>query len=392
VELSQRLRSLPPYHFAEYGRKIAEKRAAGIDVISLSIGDPDLPTPPEVLDALTESAREQVNQRYPEYAGMPVLREAIVAWFQRRFGVTLDAEREVLPLIGSKEGLAHLPLAVMNAGDVALMPNPQYPVYPTAVTLAGGVNVDLPLDPAHGWLPDLSAVPADVAHSATTLWLNYPNNPTGACAPLAFFEEAVRFAQEHDVLLVHDMAYAEVTYDGTKPPSILEVPGAKDVAVEIHSLSKAYNMAGFRIGMIVGNATIVEGLNRLKSNIDTGIFRPVQLAATRALALPHEWLDRRNAIYQRRRDVVVAACRALGMDVATPQAGLYVWPRIPGGATSVQFAMDLLDRTGVAVTPGTNFGSRGEGYVRISLTVPDAQLDEAVARLRSAVGAAPVQA
>ena len=385
MELSQRLQTLPPYHFAEYARKIAEKRAAGVDVISLSMGDPDLPTPPEVLDALSESAREPVNQRYPEYAGMPIFREAIAAWFERRFGVALDPAHEVLPLIGSKEGLAHLPLAVMDAGDVALMPDPQYPVYPTAVALAGGTCFAVPLTPERGWLPDLASIPTDVARNAKTLWLNYPNNPTGACASLAFFEEAVRFAREYDVLLIHDMAYAEVTYDGAKPPSILQTPGAKDVAVEFHSLSKAYNMAGFRVGMLAGNATIVEGMTRLKSNIDTGIFRPIQVASARALALPQGWLDRRNAIYQRRRDRVVAACRALGMPVEVPQAGLYVWPRIPAGQTASAFAMDLLDRSGVAVTPGTNFGPRGEGYVRISLTVPDDRLDEAVSRIERAM-------
>lgn len=385
MKLSQRLQTLPPYHFAEYARKIAEKRAAGVDVISLSMGDPDLPTPPEVLDALDEAARQPVNQRYPEYAGMPAFRAAIAEWFERRFGVALDAEREVLPLIGSKEGLAHLPLAVMDEGDVALMPDPQYPVYPTAVALAGGACYDVPLSPERGWLPDFAAIPGEVADKAKTLWLNYPNNPTGACASLAFFEEAVRFAREHDLLLVHDMAYAEVTYDDARPPSILEVPGAKEVAVEFHSLSKAYNMAGFRVGMLVGNATVVEGMTRLKSNVDTGIFRPVQVASIRALQLPRKWLDRRNAIYQRRRDRVVAACRALGMPVEVPQAGLYIWPRIPAGQTSAGFAMDLLERAGIAVTPGTNFGSRGEGYVRISLTVPDDRLDEAVSRIERAL-------
>ncbi|MGZ3667582.1 MAG: LL-diaminopimelate aminotransferase [Ktedonobacterales bacterium] len=385
MELSHRLRSLPPYHFAEYARKIAEKRASGVDVISLSIGDPDLPTPPEVIDALTETAHAQVNQRYPEYAGMPELRTAIAGWFAHRFGVELDPTRDVLPLIGSKEGLAHLPLAVMDPGDTALMPDPMYPVGPTAVLLAGGTNYDLPLDAAHGWLPDLSAVPGDVARRARTLWLNYPNNPTGACAPRSFFEEAVAFAREYDVLLVQDMAYAEVYFDGVKPTSVLEIPGAKDVAVEIHSLSKSYNMAGFRIGMLVGNATVIEGMTRLKSNLDTGIFRPIQHAAVRALALPDEWIAQRNAIYQRRRDIVVDACRQIGLTVETPQASLYVWPRIPEGITSAQFALDLLDRTGVAVTPGTNFGPRGEGYLRISLTVPDAQLDIAVERLRAAV-------
>lgn len=391
MELSHRLRSLPPYHFAEYARKIAEKRASGVDVISLSIGDPDLPTPPEILDALTESAHAQVNQRYPEYAGMPEFRTAIARWFARRFNVELDPAREVLPLIGSKEGLAHLPLAVMDPGDIALMPDPMYPVGPTAVLLAGGTNYDLPLDAANGWLPDLSAIPTDVAQRARTLWLNYPNNPTGACAPLSFFEEAVAFAREHDILLVHDMAYAEVYFDGHKPASVLEVPGAKDVAVEFHSLSKSYNMAGFRIGMLVGNATVVEGMTRLKSNLDTGIFRPIQHAAIRAFDLSDEWLAARNAIYQRRRDRIVDACREMGLTVETPQAGLYIWPHIPDGITSTQFAFDLLDRTGVAVTPGTNFGPRGEGYLRISLTVPDTQLDIAVERLRAAVATPSAQ-
>ncbi|HLJ82093.1 MAG TPA: LL-diaminopimelate aminotransferase [Ktedonobacterales bacterium] len=387
MELSQRLQSLPPYHFAAYNQKIAELRASGVDVINLSIGDPDLPTPPEVLETLTQSALEPLNQRYPEYAGMPALRQAFAAWFGRRFGVELDPAREVLPLIGSKEGLAHLPMAVMNPGDSALMPDPQYPVYPTAVALAGGENVEVPLDAACGWLPDLAAIPAEAARQAKTLWLNYPNNPTGACAPLAFFEAAVRFAREYDILLVHDMAYAEVTFDGAKPPSILQAPGAKDVAVEFHSLSKAYNMAGFRIGMLVGNATIVEGMTRLKSNLDTGIFRPIQHAAIRALGLPQSWLDKRNAIYQRRRDRMLATFRKLGIQVTAPEAGLYLWPRIPdpAGTTSAQFALDLLERAQVAVTPGTNFGARGEGYLRITLTAPDERIDEAMARMESAL-------
>ncbi|HET8907627.1 MAG TPA: LL-diaminopimelate aminotransferase [Ktedonobacterales bacterium] len=387
MDLSRRLQSLPPYHFAAYARKIAEKRASGVDVISLSMGDPDLPTPSEVLDALTTSAREPANQRYPEYAGMPELRQAYADWFARRFGVTLDPASEVLPLIGSKEGLAHLPAVVMNEGDVALLPNPNYPVAATAVAMIGGEAHELPLTEESHWLPDLSAIPESALARARTLWLNYPNNPTGAVAPRAFFEDAVRFAREHGLLLIHDMAYAEVCYDGTRPPSILEIGGAKDVAVELHSLSKAYNMAGFRIGALVGNATVVDGLLRLKSNIDTGIFRPIQIAAIRALALPAEWVEQRNAIYQRRRDRVVAACQRIGLQVATPEAGLYVWPRIPEGRTSTEFAYDLLDHAGVAVTPGTNFGSGGEGYVRISLTVPDERIDEAMARLEKNIAA-----
>jgi len=387
VELSRRLQSLPPYHFAAYARKIAEKRAAGVDVISLSMGDPDLPTPPEVLDALTTAAHDPINQRYPEYAGMPALRQAYADWFRQRFGVTLDPASEVLPLIGSKEGLAHLPAVVMNEGDIALLPNPNYPVAATAVAMIGGVVHEMPLSEENGWLPDLSAIPGEALARARTLWLNYPNNPTGACASLAFFEEAVRFAREHGLLLIHDMAYAEVRFDGARPPSVLQVEGAKDVAVELHSLSKAYNMAGFRIGALVGNATIIEGMTRLKSNIDTGIFKPIQIAAIRALALPPEWVEERNAIYQRRRDRVVAACQRIGLRVASPEAGLYVWPHIPEGRTSTEFAFDLLDHAGIAITPGTNFGSGGEGYVRISLTVPDARLGEAMARLEQNIAA-----
>jgi LL-diaminopimelate aminotransferase len=385
MQLSHRLTSLPPYHFAEFNKQVAALRAAGKDVINLSMGDPDLPTPDAVLERLTAAAHEPVNQRYPEYAGMPALREAIAAWFERRFGVALDAGREVLPLIGSKEGLAHLPLAVMDAGDVALMPDPYYPVYPTAVALAGGTCHMLPLDAARGWLPDLEAIPPEVADGARTLWLNYPNNPTGATASLGFFAEAVAFARTHDLLIIHDMAYGEVFYDGIRPPSLLQVPGAKDVAVEIHSFSKAFNMAGFRIGMIVGNATVVEGLNRLKSNIDTGIFRPIQLAAVEALGLSPAWIEQRNAIYQRRRDRVVAACTRLGLATEMPSAGLYVWPRVPEGQTSAEFSLRLLEEANIAVTPGTNFGQRGEGYVRVSLTVPDDQLDAAMARLEAAV-------
>jgi LL-diaminopimelate aminotransferase len=387
MRLSNRLHNLPPYHFAAYARKIAQMRAAGVDVINLSIGDPDLPTPQVVLQALTEAAKAPINQRYPEYAGMPELRAAYAAWFERRFGLALDPQREVLPLIGSKEGLAHLPLAVVNPGDLALIPDPAYPVYSTAVALAGGESYALPMDAEHGWLPDLGAIPTDVLARATTLWLNYPNNPTGAAAPLSFFAEAVSFARKHELLLVHDMAYAEVRFDGTRPPSILQAPGAKDVAVEFHSLSKAYNMAGFRIGALVGNATIVEAMTTLKSNLDTGIFRPIQIAAVRALALPESWVEERNQTYQRRRDQVVEVCRALGMAVETPQAGLYVWPRVPAGNGGESFAMALLDRAGVAVTPGTNFGPHGEEYIRISITTPDARLDEAMARMAEMVGA-----
>lgn len=388
MELSQRLRSLPPYHFAAYNQKIADLRASGVDIINLSIGDPDLPTPPEVIAALSESANDPVNQRYPEYEGMPALRATFAAWFQRRFGVELDPRRQMTTLIGSKEGLAHLPMAVMNEGDVALMPNPAYPVYPTAVALAGGVCYDLPLSAERGWLPDLGAIPAETLARAKTLWLNYPNNPTGASATLAFYEEAVAFARAHDLLLINDMAYSEVRFGDARPPSILQIPGATDVAVEFYSFSKAYNMAGFRLGMMVGNTLICEGLTRLKSNIDTGVFRPLQVAAIRALELPESWIAERNLIYQRRRDTLVVALREMGLRVEVPEAGLYLWPKAPQGETSSAFALRLLDQAAVAITPGTNFGSQGEGYLRITLTAPDARIAEAATRLRTAVAPA----
>ncbi len=383
MKLSHRLTSLPPYHFAVYAQTIADLRAKGTDIINLSIGDPDLPTPPEVIEALTTSAHDPANQRYPEYAGMPALREAFAAWFAQRFGVTLDPIRELTPLIGSKEGLAHLPLAVIDPGDVALMPNPAYPVYTTSVALAGGVCYDLPLDAEHGWLPDLNAIPAETLSRAMTLWLNYPNNPTGASATRSFFAEAVAFARQHNLLIVHDMAYADVRFDGFRPPSILELPEAKEVAVELYSFSKSYNMAGFRLGMLVGNAEIVRAMTRLKSNIDTGIFRPLQIAAIRALALPERWIDERNTIYQRRRDLTVEACRRLGMATETPLAGLYVWAHTPADFTgsSSEFALHVLRETGVAMTPGTNFGSGGEGYLRIAFTTPQERLEEAFARM-----------
>ncbi len=318
----------------------------------------------------------------------PICSNAFAAWFERRFGVALDPRRQLTTLIGSKEGLAHLPMAVMDEGDIALMPNPAYPVYATAVALVGGVCYDLPLTEEHGWLPDLNVIPADTLARAKTLWLNYPNNPTGAAASLEFFEEAVAFARKHDLLIVHDMAYAEVRYDGARPASILQIPGATDVAVEFHSFSKAYNMAGFRLGMMAGNALVCGGLTRLKSNIDTGVFRPLQLAAVRALELPESWLAERNAIYQRRRDTLATTLHELGLRVATPEAGLYLWPRIPAGETTAAFALRMLDQAAVAITPGTNFGSQGEGYLRISLTAPDERIAEAASRLRAALAPA----
>jgi LL-diaminopimelate aminotransferase len=385
VQLSRLIQDLPPYHFAGAKKRIAERRAAGVDVISLSMGDPDLPAPQAVIDRLCSALQNPENTRYPEYAGMRALHEAIAAWFERRFAVRLTPEHDILPLLGSKEGLVYSAAAVLNAGDISLIPDPYYPVYITSSTSVGAEPYMLPLVEEHGYLPQLNNIPQDVLAKSRLLWLNYPNNPTAASADRRFFEEVVAFARRHNLAIIHDMAYAEVYFDDFRPMSILQIPGASEVAVELHSLSKTYNMAGFRVGMVVGNAELVEAVGRLKSNIDSGMFRPVQYAAIEALQLPESWIEQRNALYRRRRDVLVAGCNAIGMRTQTPGAGLYVWAAVPGGFTSRDFANWLFDKTGVFVTPGTNFGDAGEGYVRISLTVPEERIEAALQRMKTAL-------
>lgn len=390
MQLSNLINDLPPYHFADAKQKIAERRAAGVDVISLSMGDPDLPAPQAVVDRLCTAMQDPENHRYPEYRGMLALHEAIAAWFEARFGVRLMPEREILPLLGSKEGLAYAGMAVLNAGDVSLIPNPYYPVYVTASTTAGAQPYMLPLVERNNYLPDLDSIPQDILAKSRLLWLNYPNNPTAACADCSFFEHAVEFAHRHDIVIVHDMAYAEVYFDDLRPMSILQIPGASEVAVELHSLSKTYNMAGFRMGMLVGNPELVDAVGRLKSNIDSGIFRPIQYAAIEALHLPVSWIERRNAIYQRRRDLFIEGCMAMGMRTRTTRAGLYIWASIPDDflyTTSRDFCSWLFDKTGVFITPGTNFGNLGEGYVRISITAPDERVETAVRRMKAAMEA-----
>ncbi len=385
MQLSDLINNLPPYHFADAKKRIADRKAAGVDVISLSMGDPDLAAPQPVLDRLCATLQDPENTRYPEYRGMRQLHEAIAAWFERRFGVTLTPERNILPLLGSKEGLAYVGAAVLNAGDISLIPDPYYPVYVTGSTSVGAKPYMLPLLEERGYLPDLESIPADILAKSRLLWLNYPNNPTAACANRSFFEQAVAFAQRHNLVIIHDMAYAEVYFDDFRPMSILQIPGASDVAVELHSLSKTYNMAGFRIGMLVGNAALVDAVGRLKSNIDSGIFRPIQYAAIEALHLPASWLEERNAIYRRRRDLLVEGCNALGMRTQIPHAGLYIWAAIPAGFTSRDYANWLFDKTGVFITPGTNFGAAGEGYVRISMTAPDERIETAIQRMKAAM-------
>ena len=382
IEFAKRVQELPPYLFAQISKKIAEKRAQGVDVISFGIGDPDMPTPPHIIDALVEAARDPANHHYPETEGLPELRQAIAAWHERRFGLSFDPEREVLPLIGSKEGIGHIPLCLIDPGDTALVPDPGYPVYPVSVQLAGGLPYELPLNEERGFLPDFDAVPQDVAQRAKLLWLNYPSNPTAAIADLDFFERAVAFAKRYDIAVVHDLAYSEVGYDGYRPPSFLEAPGAREVGIEVNSFSKSYNMTGWRIGMAVGNAELIDALSRVKSNLDSGIPAAIQRMAIAAAEGPQDSIAEQNAIYQRRRDKLVEALRGIGLRVTPPKASLYIWAGLPEGVGSIDFAGRLLDDTGVVVTPGIGYGQNGEGYVRLSLTVPDDRLDEGIRRLQ----------
>jgi LL-diaminopimelate aminotransferase len=382
MQLARRIEKLPPYLFVEISRKIAQKRAQGVDVISFGVGDPDIPTPPHIVDALVEAARDPANHRYPETEGLPEFRCAVAGWYERRFGLSFDPGREVLSLIGSKDGIGHVALCFIDPGDLALVPDPAYPVYAVGTLFVGGEPYYLPLREENGFLPDLDAVPADVGRRAKLLWLNYPNNPTGAVAGLDFFERAVAFARRHDLAVCHDGPYSEVAFDGYRPVSFLQAPGAREVGVEFHSLSKTYNMTGWRIGMAVGNAAMIDALMRVKSNLDSGVPQAIQRMAIAALEGPQDCIEEHNAVYQRRRDRLVEALRALGLSVQPPRASLYVWARVPKGYTSMEFATRLLDDVGVVVTPGVGYGAAGEGYVRLSLTIPDDRLEEGLGRLR----------
>lgn len=383
MKLAKRVEELPPYLFAEISKKIAAKRAEGHDIITFGIGDPDLPTPRHILDALHAAAEDPVNHRYPESEGLPELRQAIADWYERRFEVTFDPQKETLALIGSKEGIAHMALTLIDPGDIALVTDPGYPVYEIGTMFAGGVAIKLPLTRERGWLPDLDAIPEDVAHKARALWLNYPNNPTGAVADLAFFERVVAWAKTHDVAICHDNPYCDVAYDGYRPVSIFQVPGAKDVAIEFNSFSKIYNMTGWRIAMAVGNPVLIDALMRVKSNVDSGIPQAIQRMAIEAVYGPQDCIDEHNRIYQRRRDRMVATLRKIGLEVDVPKASLYVWAKLPDGITSGQFAAELIEGCGVVVTPGRGYGINGEGYIRLSVTTPDDQLEEGLRRLEA---------
>ena len=381
MRISKRIANIPPYPFVEITRKINQKRAEGVDVITFAIGDPDIPTPKHIMASLHAAADDPANHRYPESDGLPELRKAIAGWYLKRFGVTLDPDKEVLPLIGSKEGIANIAYCLIDPGDVGLVPDPGYPVYSMGTMFAGGETYYMPLKEENGFLPDFAAIPEDIARRAKVIWLNYPNAPTAAVADVAFFEEAIRFARKYDIAICHDCPYSEVTYDGYKPVSFLQAEGARDVGIEFHSLSKSYNMTGWRIGMAVGNATLIDALFRIKSNVDSGINQAVQRMAITALEGPQDCVEEHNAIYQRRRDRLVEALRACGLRVNLPRASLYIWARVPAGYTSAEFAARLIDEIGVVVTPGGAFGPSGEGFIRLSITTPDDRVEEGARRL-----------
>ncbi len=379
MKVAKRIESLPPYLFAELDRKLAAKRAEGVDVISLGVGDPDTPTPEHIVEALREASLDPATHRYPSYYGTREFRTAVAEWYGRRFGVELDPDSEVMTLIGSKEGVAHFAFAFVDQGDEALVPDPGYPVYAIGTRLAGGTPVSVPLVAERDFLPDFDSVM--VSKRTRLLWLNFPSNPTGAVASPELFDRAVAFAREHELLLAHDAAYSEITFDRYVAPSILQVPGAKDLAVEFNSLSKSNNMTGWRIGFCVGNAQAIRALGVVKTNIDSGAFEAVQRAGVAALSGSQEHLEELRSLYQRRRDVVVSALNALGWSLKPPLGSIYVWVPTPGGSTSVDFADRLLDEAGVFVAPGIGYGPHGEGYVRFSLTTPDDLLAEAMDRI-----------
>ena len=381
MRIARRIENLPPYLFVEITRKIAEKRAKGEEVISFAIGDPDIPTPRHIIDKLCQAAQDPANHRYPESEGLSALHRAIAEWYKKRFGISLDADTEVLPLIGSKEGLAHIAWCIIDPGDIVLVPDPAYPVYGISTILAGGTPHYIPLVEENDFLPDLNTIPANVMEQAKMLWINYPNNPTGAVADIDFFNRVVRFAHQYDITVCHDGPYSEVAFDGYQPVSFMQAEGAKEVGVEFHSLSKSYNMTGWRIGMVVGNEAVINALKTLKSNLDSGIPQAIQYAAIEALTGPQDCIQKHNTIYQKRRDLVVDMLNNIGLVAKPPKASLYVWAKVPKGYNSVEFANALLDDVGVVVTPGVGYGKNGEGYVRLSLTIPDAALVKGLSRL-----------
>jgi len=385
MRFARRLDAVPPYLFAELERKLAEKQATGVDVISLGIGDPDLPTPEAVVEALIAGARDASTHRYPTNHGSQELREAAAGFYRDRFGVELDPRSEVVPALGGKEAVGHIALALLDPGDVALAPDPGYPPYTSGPLFANAEVHYMPLGEANAFLPDLDAIPGQILERANIVYLNYPNNPTGAVVQPGYFERAVEFARANDLVVVHDNAYSEICFDGYRAPSFLETPGAKEVGVEIFSPSKGWNMTGWRSGLVVGNADVVERYRQLKTNFDSGMFEAVQHATVAALTTARDFPREMSEVYRRRRDLVVDALAAIGLAVTSPKATPYFWVRVPEGHTSESFTELVLEEAGVLVSPGPAYGPSGEGFFRISLTVPDERLDEAVRRIESSL-------
>jgi LL-diaminopimelate aminotransferase len=382
VNKAKRIKELPPYLFAEIDRRKRAALARGVDLIDLGIGDPDIPTPTPVVEKLMESASRPVNHRYPSSSGMAEFRRAVASWYEARFNVQLDPEKEVVSLIGSKEGIGNMAVAFVDPGDVVLVSSPCYPVYHIGTAFNGGKNYFLPLKKENQFLPDLDAIPSDVAAQAKLLWINYPNNPTAAVADASFYKRVVEFANKHNIIVCHDAAYTEMGYDGYKPMSFLEVDGAREVGIEFHSLSKTFNMTGWRVAMAVGTPDIVGGLAQAKSNLDSGIFQAVQEAGIEALRLGDAIVEPSRKIYQERRDILVDGLRAVGLECEKPRATFYVWVACPKGLSSADFTAKLLDEAGVVTTPGNGFGDAGEGYVRFTVCVDKERLREVAERIR----------
>lgn len=385
VEMASRVKSLPPYLFASIDKMKQDARARGVDLIDLSIGDPDLPTPQHIVESMKKAVEKPEHHRYPSYEGMPSYRQAVADWYRRRFDVALDPATEVLSLIGSKEGIGHIPLAFVEPGDTVLVPSPGYPVYPVGVLFAGGESHLMPLMEENDFLPDLKAIPQRILMQTKMMFINYPNNPTSAVAPRSFYEEVIALADKYNFIVCHDAAYSEIYYDGEKPISFLEIEGAKDVGIEFHSLSKTYNMTGWRIGYAVGNSAVIAGLGKIKTNLDSGIFQAVQEASVTALETDDRILAGIRSVYQERRDVLYEGLVSAGLSVRKPKASFYLWAAVPTGFDSSRFVAHLLEQAGVLATPGNGFGAPGEGYVRFALTAPVQRMKEAVERIRKAL-------
>ncbi|GAB4211815.1 MAG: LL-diaminopimelate aminotransferase [Synechococcales cyanobacterium] len=385
MKVASRLSQIPPYLFAELDRKKEALIAKGVDVINMGVGDPDRPTPDHVLSAMHAAIDDPSTHNYPPYQGTKEYRIGVSQWMEQRFGVAgLDPDTQIVSSIGSKEAIHNAFLAFVEPGDYTLIPDPGYPVYRTSTIFAGGESWTMPLTAANHFLPDLSAIPTHIADKATLLWINYPNNPTGALASLEFFEELVAFAQKHDILICHDHAYSEMAYDGYKPPSILQVPGAMETAIEFHSCSKSYNMTGWRVGFVCGYAPAIKALGQVKTNVDSGVFKAVQKAALAGFQTNEADLQRLMSVYQNRRDIIVSGLQSLGFPIEKPKATLYVWVPVPPGYSSTDFVALLLEKCGIVVAPGNGYGAAGEGFFRIALTVADERMQLAIERMRDA--------